>query len=213
MESIFFSVVKQDCQEVSALQKENGLLEIIIPSDYDNNELGKYFNSLDEEEYNKIVDKQKKAKEVFRKNVNKMINKFRDEFKLPFNIKLRIQTKTKKLSDWNIDVHGIFFEGNLSLIALLQYFSDELVEKIVRNTVLSIAREYEIKVSRIQGVATCNVDFINGEIESNEFYGDLQNINYKIPLKYDEIREIISDYETGAGQIIKDMKKQPIMSI
>ena len=49
--------------------------------------------------------------------------------------------------------------------------------------------------------------------ENNEYYGDLQDMNYKIPLKYDEIREIILDYEAGAGQIIKDMKKQPIMSI
>lgn len=74
MDNLFFRVTKEDCQEVSSSQNENGLLEIVAPKNCDDKEIIKHIMGLGTTEY----DKQKRAKEAFRKKVSKMIDKYRD---------------------------------------------------------------------------------------------------------------------------------------
>lgn len=209
MDSIFFSVIKEDCQEVSSSQNENGLLQIVVPQNSNDREIVKYIKSLG----NEVYDKQKKEKEAFRKKVSKMIDKYKEEFNLPFMIKLRIQAKTKKLNDSSVESHGIVFEGNLSIAAILQYFSDELVEKIIRCTVYMIACEYEERSFEVKGVSAGTRSFPGGKIESSEHFEVPEEVKYSISLEYSEIQKIKSDYESAVKEIIDGMKKQPIMSI
>ena len=88
MSSMFFYITKEDCQEMSSSQIENGLLEIVMPKNYDDIEFLNYIKDLSKVEYNKILDKQEKVKKVFRENIKKLINKYKKEFKLPFTIRL-----------------------------------------------------------------------------------------------------------------------------
>lgn len=73
---------------MSSSQIENGLLEIVMPKNYDDIEFLNYIKDLSKVEYNKILDKQEKVKKVFRENIKKLINKYKKEFKLPFTIRL-----------------------------------------------------------------------------------------------------------------------------
>lgn len=212
MESIFFSVIKEDCQEVSSSQKENSLLEVVAPKNCTDREILKYIKSLNPEEYSKIVDKQKKTKEAFRKKVNKMIDKYREEFNLPFLISLRLQTKTKKLNDCNVELHGIVFEGHLSIAVILQYFPDELVEKIIRCTVYMIACEYEDLFSKIKGLTVGALSFPDGEIESVKYSDIPEEAKYRISVEYSEIQKIKSDYNLAVKQVLDEMKRQTIIN-
>lgn len=210
-ESMFFSVIKEECQEMSLSQKENGLLEIVLPKSCDDKELSKYINGLGMEEYNKIVDKQKKSKEVFRKNVAKLIEKYKKEFNLPFEIKLRLQTKSNKLNDCNVEVHGIVFKGNMSIATLLQYFPDDIVEKIIRCTVYMIACEYEELFGRINGITMGVLEYTDSESE-HCYYSEIEEEKkYRISLETSEIQKIKSDYELAVKQLFEEMKKKPIM--
>lgn len=211
MDSMFYRVIKEDCQKMSFSQKENGLLEIVMPKDYDNKELSKFISGLGSEEYSKIVDKQKKAKEVFRNKAKQMIDKYREEFKLPFLINLRIQTKTKKFNDCSVELHGIVFEGHLSLVFFLQYFSDELLEKIIRCTVFIMACEYEQRFSELDVVTTNVFNISDGGIKRINCTKIPKEAKYRITLEYSEIEKIKADYDAAYKQILDDMKKYPIM--
>jgi len=212
MENIFFSVIKEGCKEVSSSLKENGLLEIIMPKDCSDEHYKNFFEGLGVDECNKIVDKQKKAKEVFRNKVKNMIDKYRDELNLPFMINLRIMANTKKLSDCNVELNGIIFEGNILFSAILQYFSDELVEKIIKSEVVSIACEYETQFSMIKGVIVNRIDLKNGKNESSKYEGVPEEIKYRNPLEYSEIRNIKADYVSAVRIIVDDLRKQAIIA-
>ena len=209
MDNLFFRVTKEDCQEVSSSQNENGLLEIVAPKNCDDKEIIKHIMGLGTTEY----DKQKRAKEAFRKKVSKMIDKYREEFNLPFIIKLRLQTKTKKINDCNVECHGIVFEGNLLIAAFLQYFPDELVEKIIRCTVYMMACEYEERTFELKSLTIGTLSFPDGKIESSEHFDVPEDAKYSISLEYSEIQKIKSDYELAVKQIVDGMKRKPIMSI
>ncbi len=209
MDSLFFSVIKEDCREVSSSQNENGLLEIVAPKNCDDKAIIKHIMGLGTVEH----DKQKKAKEAFRKKVSEMIDKYKEEFNLPFIIRLRLQAKTKKLNDSSVERHGIVFEGNLSIAAILQYFPDELVEKIIRCTVYMIACEYEERSFEIKSLSVGTRSFPDGNIESSEHFEVPEEAKYSISLEYSEIQKIKSDYESAVKQILDGMKRQPIMNI
>lgn len=213
MESVFFTVIKEDCHEVSLSQKENGLLEIVILKECDDKEAVKYLCSLDAEECKKIVDKQKKAKEVFRNKVKILIDKYAEEFTLPFSIKFRIQTISKKINDCNVELHGNIFEGNLSIYAVLQFFSDEIVEKIIRNTVYSMACKYEIKYSEIKYSITNVINLKDRTIESSSYAEIPEELKYRVSLEYSEIKKIEADYDSAVKIVIDVLKKQPILAV
>lgn len=210
MENIFYSIIKADCQEISSSLNENGLLEFTIPKNCTNEELSKYFRSLGVEEHSKIADKQKKAKEVFRKKVEKMIDKYRKEFDLPFIIRLRLQNETKKLNDCNVDLHGIVFTGHLSIVSILQYSPDELVEKIIRCTVFMIACQYEERCSQIKGMTTSVFMFPDGEIENSTYFEIPEDTKYRISVPYSKIEKINTDYEAACNQFLENLDKRPI---
>lgn len=209
MENIFYSIIKADCQEINSSLNENGLLELTIPKNCTDEERSKYFRSLGAEERSKIADKQKKAKEAFRKKVNKMIDKYKKEFNLPLMIKLRLQNKTEKLNNCSVELHGLVFDSNLSIISILQYFPDELVEKIIRCTVYMIACQYEELCSQIKGISTGMFKFPDGEIESNT-YEVSEEAKYRISVPYSEIEKIKADYEAACYQFREDLKKRQL---
>ena len=60
-----------------------------------------------------------------------MIDEYSEEFKLNFVTNLRLQVKTRKLNEGKVELHGILFNGNLSLMSATQFIPEEVVEKIV----------------------------------------------------------------------------------
>lgn len=213
MESMFFCLKKEDCLVIDSSQKGNGLLEIVAPKNCSDRELLEYIRGLGMEEYNKIIDRQKKAKEVFRKKVKKMIDKYKEEFDLPLMIDLRLQMRTKKLNDCNVELYGIFFKGNLSIAAGLQYYPDELIEKIIRCTIYALACKYERRFSSIKNMTTNTFSIPDGQMKSCEYYEVPEDAKYRVLLEADEAQRIISDYEAAIKQILNDMEKQPIYRV
>lgn len=210
MENIFYSIIKSDCQEISSSLNENGLLEFTIPKNCTDEEFSKYFRSLGTEEHSKIADKQKKSKEVFRKKVNKMIDKYRKEFDLPFMIDLRIQSKTQKINDCNGEFHGWVYESNLMIISILQYFPDELVEKIIRYTVYLIACQYEESYSKIKYMSVGALEFPDGEESIKQQYEVPEEAKYHVSVPYSKIKKMETDYKAACNQFSGDLKKHPI---
>lgn len=213
MDRMFFYVKNEESEELSSSQKEDSLLEIVVPTKCDDKTILEYIKSLGKEEYNEIVYKQNKAKEVFRKKVNKIIKKCKEKFKLPFVIYLRIPSKPKKLIEYNLESHGIIFEGNISISVIFQYFSEELIEKIIRYLVYMIACEYERKVGLAKDVMFICSEYPDGEIKNVICCDELEEGKYHVVLGNNEIQEIKSDYELAIKQISSDMKNRPIMSV
>lgn len=211
MGNIFFNIIKKDCQEVSSYQKDNGLLDIVTPIEYDDNEVINYIKNLDE--YNFVVDKQKKAKEVFRKKVRKLIDKYSVEFNLPFYSKLRIQEKSNKLNICNLEVQGIVFEGIISISAIMQFFSDEIIEKIIKFSVYIIACKYEKLLSELGGVVVCSLNSRDKDAEYTRYEEIPEEKKYKISLENNEVEIIKSEYEFAFKEIIDYLKTQSIISI
>lgn len=209
MENIFYSIIKADCQGISSSLNENGLLEFMIPKDCTDEEFSKYLCSLGAEECGKIADKQKKTKKVFRKKVDIMIDKYKKEFDIKLMINLRLQNKTKKLNDYNVQVQGIEIYGNLSVSSILQYFPDELVETIIRGSVYMIACKYEELCSQIKGVSVGVFQFPDEEIK-NGTYQIQEEAKYHISVPYSEIEKIMADYKAACNQLFEDLKKRPI---
>lgn len=213
MESMFFSVIREDCQVVSSSQKKNGLLEIVMPKSYDNKKLLEYIKGFGVEKYNEIVGKQKENKEVFQKKIKKMLDKYKKEFNLPFLIRLRVQAKTKKYVDWDLKIQGVIFECNLLMDATLQYRSDEELEKIIRYYVYEIACEYENLYSRINGVTTEYVNIIDHTIEKNYYTEIPKEKKYVVTAEASEIQKLKSEYELTIMQICIDIEKKPILAV
>ncbi len=208
MKNIFYSIIKADCQEISSSLNDNGLLEVTIPKNCTNEELSKYFYNFGEEEQSKIVDKQKKAKEVFRKKVKKMIEKYRKEFDLDLIISLRIQNDTKKLNDCRVEVHGISFDSNLLVSSFLQYSPDELVEKMIRSTVFEIACQYAELWDKIKSMSAGVFEPSGGETKTQ--YKVSEKGKYRVSVPDSEIKKINEDYETACKQIVEDLSKRSI---
>lgn len=181
--SIFFRIKYENCQEISSSQLDNGLLEIVLPKNCSNSELNQYLNNISSD-FDVIENKQKKATESFRKKVKQLIEKYKEEFNLDLRINLRIQTKTQKINDCHVQVHGISFDTNMSLITFLQFASDDILEKIVRCTVYDAACQYENLCSE-----------------------------YRIPISGDEYQKMTSDYNDASKQLNDFLKKNPILSI
>ena len=133
-------------------------------------------------------------------------------FDLTLFIKLRLQNKTKKVNDYNVQIQGIEFNGNLSIISILQYFPDELVEKIIRCTVYMIACQYEELYSQVKGMSVGTFKFPDGESESKT-YKIPEEEKYRISVPYSEIEKIKADYEAACNQFLEDLDKRPISYI
>lgn len=214
MSTVFLSITKADCDEISYTLAKNGLMEITIPLDRDNDDVNTFLHDIDVTNLYKIADKQKKCTEAFRKKVKKMIDKCRKDFDLPIDIDLQLRVNTKKLCDGHVDVHGIVFDGKMLLASNLQYFSDDIVGKIVRYAVFVVACDYESKWSRINSVdvsiGKMSTEF---EPEREEHYAIPQKEKYRITMSPDEVKGIRSDLEKAFDQFQKVMKKTPIMGI
>lgn len=209
MANIFYSIVKTDCQEIKSSLNENGLLEFTVPKNYTDGGASKYFDSLSKEERSEIVNKQKKTLKVFREKVEKMIDKYAKEFDLPIRINLKLLTKTKKLNDCNIQGPPIDLHGNLSIVAILQYFPDGLVEKIMRCTVLTLACEYEKCCSQIRNMPDGEIKYPDGEVIIVP-----QKIpewaEYRISIPDSEVEHINADCRAACAQFEADYHKRPI---
>ena len=152
-----------------------------------------------------IIVIQEKSKKAFRKKVKELIDKYRKELGLDFSINLTFMTKTNKLRDWHVDLHGIVFTGYISLLAATQFFPDETVDKIIHCGVYSIAREYEQMCGQISGFTWGEVDILTGETIS-ETHHPGTGPKYRLPLSESEEEKIISDYRTAEKHIIQSLK-------
>lgn len=206
--SVFFRIKNENCKEVTLSQLENGILEIIAPKDYGNAEIKKYLNDH-AAELAVIEDKQKKATENFRKKVKKLIDDYSDEFKLNFVTKLRLQVKTKKLNEGKVELHGILFEGNLALMSATQFIPDEVVEKIVRYTVYTMACQYEQIWSEIKGFKVGSFKFPDIGDVTETHYGVEESGKYHITMPYEEIQKIQEDYKEAVKQFCEYMDDNP----
>ncbi len=214
MYNIFFRIKKTDCEDISYKFEKNGLLEITVPRASGNAEINDFFRNLGAEQLEELADKQKKYKEAFRKKTKKKINKYLKEFDLPFLVDLQLRNQTKKLNDCHVDVHGIVIEGKMLLVSVLQFVSDEIVDKIVRCTVYMLACDYE-NVSNNMKSITVAVNKFPEEIEniSETHYEVPKEMKYEITIPYDEIKKIQANYEEAVKQFVSEMKADPIMSI
>ena len=210
--SIFVRIEKDDCQEITSSQLENGLLEIVAPKNCSDADLNKYLNGL-ESEFCIIEKQQKKATKIFRKKVIQLIDKYKEELNLNFSIELRLQTKTKKLNNCNVAVHGIMFIGHMTFIAILQYASDDVLEKIVRYTMYDLACQYEQLWSEINEVTMCSFKYPDGEGFTAYSSEIPQEAKYQITISYSELQNIQSEYDEAVKQFCDYMKKNPIGTI
>ncbi len=163
MRGVFFKVVEGDCRDISYTLDEKGLLNFEAPKGYSDKELINFLKCMDKTEYRNIIETQKKATEEFRKAVYELMEKYRKELNINFHVALRIQTNSKKLIDFRVEVRGITFSGNMMLVSHLQYVPFDLIEKLVKGAVLGIGIEYEDICSRITGRIVCDCDFVGFE--------------------------------------------------
>lgn len=206
--SIFFRIKNEDCKEVTLSQLENGILEIIAPKDYGNAEINKYLNDH-AAELIEIEDKQRKATEIFRKKVKKLIDKYSEEFKLNFVTNLRLQVKTKKLNEGKVELHGILFNGNLSLMSATQFIPEEVVEKIVRYTIYTMACQYEQIWSEIKGFKVGSFKFPDIGDVTETHYGVDESGKYRLDISNDEVTKIQEDYKDAVKQFCDYMENNP----
>lgn len=206
--SIFFRIKNEDCKEVSLSQLENGILEITAPKNYSNAEIKSYLNDH-AEELTEIEDKQKKATEVFRKKVKKLIDEYSEEFKLNFVTNLRLQVKTRKLNEGKVELHGILFNGNLSLMSATQFIPEEVVEKIVRYTIYAMACQYEQLWSDIKGFKVGAFKLPDIQEVTETHYGVDESGKYHITMPYEEIQKIQEDYKEAVKQFCEYMDSNP----
>lgn len=138
-----------------------------------------------------------------------MIEKYEEEFKLPLLVKLRLATKTKKLNECNVEIAGLDFITNVSIMAILQYVSIELVETVVRYTVYALACQYE---QLCYEHPTRGFNVIDGKTGEDKQIGVMEGPKYEIPIKYDEVKKIQQEYESAFKKIIDELDKQKIMN-
>jgi len=201
----FLRVTKGNCKEITSYIADNGLFEVTAPNNSTDADITKYLRNIKPEQYNEILDKQKKYKEKFRKNASLLINKYKEEFNLPksFGIRLRLQIKTKKICDCNVERHGIDFEAHLELIAILIYSPADLVEKIIKAMVYSIACEYENLWAQIDGLSAGIMNFPDPEIIAESHSKIPEEDKYKVTLNENEISKIETEYKTASEQFSK----------
>ena len=197
--SIFVRIKREDCQSIISSQLDSGLLEIVIPKNCAESEINKHLNSI-RSEFAAIGVKQKEETEIFRKKVKKLIDQYAKEFELHFLIKLRLQKKTKKLNDCNVEVHGVVFQGNVSLMAILQFVDDTILERIVRYTVYDMACQYEQLWSEIKERRSTVLLFPDNEVIEETRYDIPEAAKYHIAVPYSEIQKIQSDYYDAVKQ-------------
>lgn len=209
---IFLSIRKEDCQEITSSQLDNGLLEIVGPKSCSDAELSKYLSSISSE-LSAIEKKQKKKTEVFRKKVKQLIDKYEEEFKLNVFVKLRLQEKTQKLNDCNLNLYGIEFEANVALMAALQYVPEDIAEKIIRYTVYDLACMYEQRCSEIKGFTASTIRFTESDVINESKVEVPEKAKYMITMPYSEIEKIQEDYKDAVKQFCDYLKKNHIASI
>lgn len=206
MNGLFFSITKADCIEASStINDDNGLLEITTPRNYTEKEINEYLHTLDDA----VLDKQKKAKEVFRKRVQEMISIYAKELDIPFSMDLRLLSKSKHLCNGEAEVNGIVFSGRISILTVLQFCPDDIVQKIVRYAVYIVAIRYEELCRNITGFSLYTHDMLIGR--DTEVGGvDVPESKYSINLTPGEIEQIQTDYDRAFKQFAEEMKKQQV---
>lgn len=209
MAGIFFSLNKTACNEITSTLNENGLPEITAPESTSDSDIINYLHSIDERDG--IGVKQEKGKKAFRKKVKELGNKYSKELHLDFCINITLKTKTKKLIDWHVDVHGIVFDGYISLDAVLQFFPDELIDKLIHFAVCSIAKEYEQMCSRLTDLTVGRADISTGETISKTRYSGA-GPKYTFPLSESKEKKIVSDFKKAAEEITKGLIAKHIVS-
>ena len=208
-----FRITRSDCNKISYTIADNGLMEISAPQDSKDTDINTFLSALGQEEFEGIADRQKKLKEKFRKKTHEQIKRYADEFEIPFLIDLQLRNKTKKLNDFHVDVHGICFEGKMQLVAILQYFPEDVVDKIVRYSVYGVAIDYENVCSRIKGIKVSTFQFPDIENAKEKHYGTPYEAKYRISMPYDQIKKIQADYEKAVIKFGDIIEASPIISI
>lgn len=197
MDKVYFHILdsKNNDQCVSYTAREDGLLELSMPNcaSYEvQYHISMFFALvLDKDEIKKIISKQNKMQEDFRKRVNQMVDKYRKEFDLNFDIKVGLITKARKINDANLKQHGEILQSHLILRDSLQYAPDEIVDRIIRYTIFYIARQYE-------------TFYCSDEL------GEIVDPKYKVPISDIEICKIVVDYKAAVEELEKSLKAYPI---
>ena len=209
MVGLFLGITRADCKEVSSSIKENGLLEITAPKNCTDKKISEHLRTLD---IDAILEKQKKAKETFRKKIKKLIAKYAKEFDIPFPIDLRFIAKPKYLCNGEAEVNGIIFSGRVSFVTVLQFCPDAMVEKLVKYAVYMVAIRYEEICCNNPSFSVKTHDMMSGE---DTLVGsiDVPESKYSINLKPSEVKKLQADYNEAVNQFHKEMEKQFISYI
>lgn len=210
MGNIYISIIRKNCKEISSVLNDNGLLEVTVPQKFSDASITKYFRDIDADKYEEIVKIQKKGSTAFRTKVQDLVEKYRNEFKLDFIIKTRLPKKMHNIEDYHLECHGIVFEGRFSISLIFQFYSDELLEKMVKYYVYKIANEYEVQCERITGMTV-------GVIESdgNTSKSKISDVGpvYRIPISYEELDTLERDFISSFNEFVEGYNKNPVYSI
>lgn len=210
---MYFRMIKANCVAMSYIVEENGLMDLTVPMDCEKSDICEFLNNLGQDNLDEIVDKQKKNKEKFRIKLHKQIRKYADDFNIPFYISLQLRAQTKKLNDSHVDLYGISFNGKMQLVSVLQYFPEDIVNKIVRYTVLGVAIDYEKLCRQIIGIRIGGFQYPDVDSAEEEYHNKPDEANYKITMSDDEIKRIQADYDDAVKRFKDAMKKSPILSL
>ena len=148
-----------------------------------------------------------KMKEAFREKVLKIIDEMKKEFDLKLYTTLTIKSNTRELCKAHAEVHGIDISGKIMINSILQDFSDDVVEKVIKSSVYMLAQDYEDKCSKVTSVKVGSADLSAGEIKSSTMATLPAEIKFRLNVSRQEYLKIDEDYAAAIKQINEELKK------
>lgn len=148
-----------------------------------------------------------KMKEAFREKVLKIIDEMKKEFDLKLYTTLTIKSNTRELCKAHAEVHGIDISGKIMLCAILQEFSDDILDKVIRYAVYMLAVDCEDKCSRIKGIKACLVAYPDTEVKSTYTADAPEGLKYCLNVTHQEYLRIVDEYNAAIKQINEELKK------
>lgn len=149
-----------------------------------------------------------KNKDAFRKKVLKMIDEYSEGFNLKLITTLTIKSNTRELCKSHVEVHGIDISGKIMINSILQDFSDDVVEKVIKCAVYMLAQDYEDKCSKVTDIKVGVADLSAKKIESSTIGILPAEIKYRLDISRQEYLKIVKDYDAAFKQINDELKKR-----
>jgi hypothetical protein len=92
--------------------------------------------------------------------------------------------------------------------SILQDFSDDVIEKVIKSAVYMLAQDYEDKCSKVIGIKVGTADLSAGEIKSSTMATLPAEIKYRLNVSRQEYLKIVEDYDAAIKQINEELKKR-----